>query len=182
MGTTDWDGSNTWDQEEYEYLTRVLTIFDGTFVDVDPDDVVEYTYNINHGTFGNEPAIAEIELHIEVDGMRQELHTEMSVEEFQEAMAADHNSRRFELVRTEDVSGTSGTGVVAEGVVYPDGAVHMQWDNSDNEDLNTDSNGMATKPAPDGLQATKEIHGHDGATEIQFIDTDGEYTKMQSLD
>jgi hypothetical protein len=73
-------------------------------------------------------------------------------------------------VRTEDVSGTSGTGVVAVGVQYPDGAVHMQWKNGDNGDLDTDSNGMATKPAPDGVEATEEIHGHGGATEVRWID------------
>lgn len=78
--------------------------------------------------------------------------------------------RRFELVRDEDVSGTSGEGVVAVGVQYPDGAVHMQWKNDLNADLDTDSNGMATKPAPDGIEATEEIHGHDGATKVRWID------------
>jgi hypothetical protein len=78
--------------------------------------------------------------------------------------------RRFKLVRTEDVSGTSGTGVVAYGVEYPDGAVHMQWRNQENDDLSTDSNGCAFKPAPDGIEATIEIHGHEGRTEVRFID------------
>jgi hypothetical protein len=81
-----------------------------------------------------------------------------------------HLPRRFELVRTEDVSGTSGTGVVAVGVEYPDGAVHMQWRNADNEDLDTDSNGCAFKPAPDGIEATREIHGHEGRTEVRYVD------------
>ena len=78
--------------------------------------------------------------------------------------------RRFELVREEDVSNTSGTGVVAVGVEYPDGAVHMQWRNAENDGLGTDSNGCAFKPAPDGLAATKEIHGHDGRTTVRFLD------------
>lgn len=78
--------------------------------------------------------------------------------------------RRFELVRHEDKSGTSGTGVVAVGVEYPDGAVHMQWRNDDNDDLDTSSNGVAFKPAPDGIEATKEIHGHDGLTVVVWID------------
>jgi hypothetical protein len=85
-------------------------------------------------------------------------------------MTADHAPRRFELVREEDVSETSGTGVVAVGVEYPDGAVHMQWRNAENDDLETDSNGCAFKPAPDGLAATEEIHGHDGRTHVRFID------------
>ena len=86
---------------------------------------------------------------------------------------ADHRPRRFELVRTEDESGVSGTGVVAVGVAYPDGAVHMQWRNSKNDDLDTDSNGCAFKPAPDGVEATVEIHGHDGRTELRWIDEEG---------
>jgi len=82
----------------------------------------------------------------------------------------DYRPHRFELIRTEDVSGTSGTGVVAVGVAYPDGAVHMQWRNAENGDLNTESNGCAFKPAPDGVEATVEIHGHGGRTELRWID------------
>ena len=85
-------------------------------------------------------------------------------------MTDDHLPRRFELVRTEDYSDVSGTGVVAVGVEYPDGAVHLQWRNAENDDLNTDSNGCAFKPAPDGIAATREVHGHEGRTEIQFVD------------
>jgi hypothetical protein len=83
---------------------------------------------------------------------------------------SEHLPRRFELVRTEDVSETSGTGVVAVGSVYPDGAVHMQWRNAENPSLETDSNGCAFKPAPDGIGATTEIHGHDGRTVMHWID------------
>jgi len=83
---------------------------------------------------------------------------------------SDHRPRRFELVRTEDESGVSGTGVVAVGVAYPDGAVHMQWRNGRNDALDTDSNGCAFKPAPDGVEATVEIHGHGGQTELRWVD------------
>jgi len=83
---------------------------------------------------------------------------------------SEHYPRRFELVRHEDNTGTSGTGVVAVGVEYPDGAVHMQWLNDRNDDLETSSNGVAFKPAPDGLEATREIHGHGGKTEVNFVD------------
>lgn len=83
---------------------------------------------------------------------------------------SDHLPRRFELVRTEDVSETSGTGVVAVGVAYPDGAVSMQWRNRENDDLDTDSNGLSVKPAPDGVAATIEVHGHEGRTHLQWVD------------
>lgn len=82
--------------------------------------------------------------------------------------------RRFRLVRHEDNTGTSGTGVVAVGVEYPDGAVHMQWDNIGNDDLDTTENGCAFKPAPNGIDATREIHGHEGRTEIEYIDAEPE--------
>ncbi len=81
-----------------------------------------------------------------------------------------NHPKRFKLVRHEDNTGTSGEGVVAVGVEYPDGAVHMQWDNTNNPDLDTTSNGCAFKPAPDGIEATVEIHGHGGRTEVVFID------------
>lgn len=35
--------------------------------------------------------------------------------------------RRFQLERSLDPLGISGTGAVAEGVEFRDGAVHMQW-------------------------------------------------------
>ena len=85
-------------------------------------------------------------------------------------MTTSTTPRRSELVREEDVSETSGTGVVAVGVEYPDGAVHMQWCNAENDGLETDSNGCAFKPAPDGLAATEEIHGHGGRTSVRFLD------------
>lgn len=68
--------------------------------------------------------------------------------------------RRFHLYRHEDETGVSGTGVVAEGIPYQDGHVSMRW---------------CVQPARSttiyrshGDVAT--IHGHDGKTEIIWID------------
>lgn len=67
--------------------------------------------------------------------------------------------RRFQLLRNEDISGVSGTGVVAEGAVWSSGAVALHW--------------------PGYPQATSvwasiydliAAHGHDGATEVVWID------------
>lgn len=33
----------------------------------------------------------------------------------------------FELVRNNDVTGISGVGVVAEGVIFSDGTVALRW-------------------------------------------------------
>lgn len=82
--------------------------------------------------------------------------------------------RRFKLVRHDDNTGVSGEGVVVYGVQYPDGAVHLQWRNAGNEQLSDIPNGMATKPAPNGIEAVREVHGHGGKTEIVWIDGDGQ--------
>lgn len=69
--------------------------------------------------------------------------------------------RRFELVRDEDVSGTSGTGVVAHGVVFPDpnGRAVLGWD--------TEVNSVAVY---DSVEELEEIHGHEGRTRVEFVD------------
>ncbi|GAA1690154.1 hypothetical protein ACFTSF_40575 [Kribbella sp. NPDC056951] len=68
--------------------------------------------------------------------------------------------RVFELVRYRDPSGVSGTGVVAEGCEFSDGSVALRW-RGDNP---------ATAVWP-GLEAVLAVHGHQGATEVRWIDT-----------
>jgi hypothetical protein len=61
----------------------------------------------------------------------------------------------FHLQRDTDVSGVSGTGVVADGVVWPDGTVSVRWRGDHPSVVFWRS-----------LDAVKVIHGHDGATRI----------------
>lgn len=42
-------------------------------------------------------------------------------------MSPGEDLRTFSVVRVGDVSGTSGTGSVAKGVVFPDGTTVVQW-------------------------------------------------------
>lgn len=63
--------------------------------------------------------------------------------------------RKFVLHRKLDVSGVSGTGIVAEGVVFHDGQVAMSWFGR----FHTIS------IAPD-IDTIAQIHGHEGATEV----------------
>jgi hypothetical protein len=68
--------------------------------------------------------------------------------------------RRFHLYRHADETGVSGTGIVAEGVQFQDGVVSMRW---------------CVKPARsttsyDNVPDVTTIHGHDGKTEIVWID------------
>lgn len=67
----------------------------------------------------------------------------------------------FTLVRIEDVSGTSGCGVVAEGVVFSNGKVAMTWFGK-----------FQTVTVFDSLEQVEAIHGHEGRTLIKFDTVD----------
>lgn len=68
--------------------------------------------------------------------------------------------KTFELHREEDVSGVSGTGVVAEGVEFSDGTVVLRW-----------LVGVHRSTVVWGsIQSVLAIHGHDGKTEIVWLD------------
>lgn len=82
-------------------------------------------------------------------------------------MTDANDIRRFNLVRTEDESGVSGTGIVAVGVAFPNGYVEMQWLNDENNRVETEANGHASYPG--GISDVEEVHGHGGRTEIEYI-------------
>lgn len=65
--------------------------------------------------------------------------------------------RDFILYRVTDVSGLSGTGVVAEGVEFSDGVCVCRW--------TTDT---PTTTMFNSIADVETIHGHDGATKIIF--------------
>jgi len=67
--------------------------------------------------------------------------------------------RRFLLQRDHDVSGVSGTGVVAEGVQLTSGRVVMQW--------------LGSTPSivfHESMDNVELIHGHGGNTWVNWID------------
>jgi hypothetical protein len=68
--------------------------------------------------------------------------------------------RRFHLVRHVDVSGVSGTGIVAEGVEWSDNTVTLRWGGPY----------PTTTVWQDGIPALLTIHGHNGATTIHWLD------------
>lgn len=69
-------------------------------------------------------------------------------------------TRRFELHRDRDLSGISGTGVVADGVVFPSGYAVVCW--------------RGDRPSvvvwPNGIADPEFIHGHGGATRFVWLD------------
>jgi hypothetical protein len=68
-------------------------------------------------------------------------------------------ARRFQLHRHEDVTGISGTGVVADGVCWPDGSVTIRWRGERRSTVVWSS-----------IEDMQEIHGHGGATTIEWVD------------
>lgn len=69
--------------------------------------------------------------------------------------------RRFSLIRHQDVTGVSGTGRVAEGVQFTDGVVAIRW--------------FGNNPSTalwQSIEAAMAIHGHGGATELRWHDTE----------
>jgi hypothetical protein len=69
------------------------------------------------------------------------------------------NLRRFYLQRNVDVSGISGTGIVAHGVQFPDGVCIIRW--------------VGETPSTviwNSILDAEKIHGHGGNTTIEWID------------
>lgn len=66
----------------------------------------------------------------------------------------------FQLHRTEDISGISGTGTVAEGVQFTDGTVAVRWLNKDIR---------PTTVIHDDIESVITLHGHGGATQVVWL-------------
>lgn len=67
--------------------------------------------------------------------------------------------RRFRLMRNADVSGVSGTGHVADGVLFGDGTTVIRWRSA-----------HRSTAVYACLRDAIKVHGHGGATRVQFID------------
>lgn len=73
--------------------------------------------------------------------------------------AGGDEPRRFQLVRDVDVSGVSGTGVVADGVLWLDGTASLRW--------------RGDRPSSvhwDRLDDAVHVHGHGGLTRVEWLD------------
>ena len=78
--------------------------------------------------------------------------------------------RKFVLVRHHDVTGVSGTGIVAEGVEFTNGRVCMIW-------LTRQAHSVVIH---ENIAEVETIHGHNGATTIQWLDGDEKKHENQS--
>ncbi len=67
--------------------------------------------------------------------------------------------RPFALARDVDHSGPSGTGIVADGVRWPDGTVSIRW--------------RGTRPSIvfwESMDDAVAVHGHEGSTRFVWAD------------
>ena len=71
--------------------------------------------------------------------------------------------RRFLLYRHRDKTGISGTGVVVEGVQFSTGCCAITWIG--------DKSSMTFHTS---LENVIEVHGHDGDTQVVWIDKETE--------
>lgn len=67
----------------------------------------------------------------------------------------------YYLDRLEDKSGISGAGIVAVGIIFPNGWVSQCW--------LTEQSTVTFFPS---IEAVKAVHGHEGATRILIQDID----------
>ena len=74
-------------------------------------------------------------------------------------VSISRSPRRFVLDRREDISGVSGTGIVAEGVEFSDGAAVLRW-----------CVGLRSTAVYDSIDDLVAIHGHEGATMLRWLD------------
>jgi len=66
--------------------------------------------------------------------------------------------RIFQLVRSIDPTGISGTGIVADGCVFPNGKVCLCWRGN-----------LSSIVIHESLDNVIKIHGHNGPNPIHFI-------------
>lgn len=66
---------------------------------------------------------------------------------------------RFRLVRHEDETGVSGTGLVADGAMFSDGHAVLRWRTK-----------FKSTTVYASMQDVEAIHGHQGKTHVEWID------------
>lgn len=67
-------------------------------------------------------------------------------------------ARKFTLIRSEDETGFSGTGKVAEGIEFSDGVIALRWMVGVHQ----------STVLWDDIESVEAIHGHGGKTKVVF--------------
>jgi hypothetical protein len=74
----------------------------------------------------------------------------------------------FLLRRTNDPTGISGTGVVAEGVIFQDSTVALRW--LPTATSRADKGVMPTTVLHDDIRSVVALHGHGDSTVVEYED------------
>ena len=75
--------------------------------------------------------------------------------------------RVFQMIRDTDVTGLSGTGVVAEVIEFSDGSVAMRWLQDGVSESNRDRGVRATTVMHESLASVQALHGHNGMSHLR---------------
>lgn len=73
--------------------------------------------------------------------------------------------KRFILYRHHDATGVSGTGIVATGVVWPDGHAALRWKADDRAEPSSTS-------VWSSVGDMMRVHGHGGLSKLFYLDAD----------
>jgi hypothetical protein len=68
-------------------------------------------------------------------------------------------TRKIALYRKEDVSGNSGCGYIATGLIFPSGFVIVEW--------------LSVEKSMEfchSVAQLEKLHSHDGRTEVRYLD------------
>lgn len=77
--------------------------------------------------------------------------------------------RVFVLVRNGDESGTSGTGRVLDGIVFPNGTVAVCWDTKNNPDSRVDVGSISVFDSYDDFLSVHVSQHPDNRSEIKWL-------------
>uniref|UniRef100_UPI003F49ADF1 hypothetical protein n=1 Tax=Nonomuraea sp. CA-251285 TaxID=3240002 RepID=UPI003F49ADF1 len=69
------------------------------------------------------------------------------------------------------MTGVSGVGIVVWGVQWPDGTCSYRWNSR-----------LRTFSSADSVDIVREIHGHDGATRLLWLDSPENAAAWQAVD
>ena len=94
-------------------------------------------------------------------GFRKENYDAVQAARVQAPTVKQSRSRRFVLDRHEDATGTSGTGIVAEGVEFSNGKVALHWFSH-----------YGAVNVYDSMLVTTALHGHNGKTKVIYLDAE----------
>ncbi len=111
--------------------------------------------------------------HTKPKPLKKDLTKAQKAKRLSELLSLATASRRWLMIRDEDISGMSGVGIVAEGVEFSNGWVAVTWDSK-----------FASVTIYQSISVAQTVHSHRGQhdTKIIFIDNLDEEEKDQLLE